>query len=407
MVLRETDYLQMVDWDRQKITKTLLNELILEKEEDIEVTDRTEENKREPNLRIVILKSDPSFTPENIPQSLEILSRSKTPSRGIIRFYEKYLFTIKKLKEAFYLKIVDNHSQQRGHFIIFVNGSFWSVFSIVKKEFFERTFLNICIFTWELEILKTTQRHLENIALLDANAPSVRGFIAKYAPRYTNKDRKLTFNVHGGTLNDLNKIRKSFFVEPTIIRFRIENSPSVECSINTEGYFAFEKIDADALDAASGHIQKFTTDLFEMDKVFADAEKCVNILEPILKKGENVGFHLTSEYILKLKIKEERFSEERIDYTSLEELNRSLELFFTNRRSRYLFYFEEDYGYFVFDKETMNKVQITIEKEGNTYSIILYPFKNCKARTLRDICSGITKDVESSYQEIKPLLTLY
>ena len=80
-----------------------------------------------------------------------------------------------------------------------------------------------------------------------------------------------------------------------------------------------------------------------------------------------------------IKIKGKRFIRHREDFEDIDkitykELNESLVKYFKNRPFRYKVYSNKQYSHFIFDKDTRNKVQLTLEPKDNT--IIIYPFTN-------------------------------
>ena len=116
-----------------------------------------------------------------------------------------------------------------------------------------------------------------------------------------------------------------------------------------------------------------------------------------------MGLTIKSSYNIVIRIKENRIKRTKedtfnIDKITYKDLNKSIVNFFKNQ-PRYLIYSERQFSHFICDKLTRNKVQLTIEQKNN--NIIIYPFKNCKGMTLRDICNGVMK-VESSIEAIEP-----
>lgn len=142
-----------------------------------------------------------------------------------------------------------------------------------------------------------------------------------------------------------------------------------------------------------------------------------------------------SRFLIVIKLKKQRFKKNRNfekelnrDIISYEELSRNIYNYFKNRRKRYdifpdfqLLYYQKNikndlkysestnnipltYSYMICDNKTRNKVQLSIEPKDN--NIILYPYKKCTGKTLRDICNGINK-VERSIESIEPLKYIY
>lgn len=298
-------------------------------------------------------------------------------------------------------------TKKKYHFVIFSDIKYWIIITLTNKEDLDKTIFRIIKLIDNLEIIKITPNHLEGLIYNQEYEENIRGFIAKYKP-YLSK-RKITIDVHGGNLNDLNKMRSLFFVEPTQFQFRLKNSPVsvLEGKVFTKGNFTLEKIQQGYHDLAIGTIQNLTNVYEAINKVnYEDVELYEN---KIVKNKDNNGLTINSWFIIVIKIKGKRFIKEKKDVNDVDKityktLNDSIIKYFKNRPVRYKVYSNNQYSHFICDKKTRNKVQLTLEPKDN--NIIIYPFNNCNSKTIRDICNGIN-EVESSLEVIKPFSYIY
>jgi hypothetical protein len=106
----------------------------------------------------------------------------------------------------------------------------------------------------------------------------------------------------------------------------------------------------------------------------------------LLKSGK--GYILPSECAIYMKLKGNTLNPPKNE----QELSSILRVYFTDKRPRYISYGISDESFMLFDMQTHNKVQISIENRENTQTIIIYPFRNCKGETVRTICEGIKHD---------------
>jgi len=386
-------------------------------------------------LKIFVLRSY-DFIPSKIKISLaERLDQNKEDIQ-FRKFLDLFTIKIKSLgKNNYHFKMENIRSKRKFHFIIFDYEKYWLILTLTRKVDLRTTLYKIIRYLSKVEMVKLTSTHLEDIVYDQNFKDDIRGFIAKYKPKYI--DRKITINVHGGDLKDLNRIRDLFFVEPTSFKFGKKNSPVnvLEGKIFLEGYFTIEsiqegynKLAINIVNNLKRSFEKINDDLYE--KVI-DFEN-----EPLIL--ENRGIYFKSQYILTLKVKRERIkshkeseirkdNKRKEDKITFRELNENIIKYFRNknRGRRYDVYpdfinrkinkmkndkseqkigfndYETCFSYFLCDKETRNKVQLILEPKD--YNINLYPSKNCNGKTLRDICNGIFR-VENSIESIDPFI---
>ena len=86
-------------------------------------------------------------------------------------------------------------------------------------------------------------------------------------------------------------------------------------------------------------------------------------------------------------------------------MDKKIEDYFHRNNKRYIIHTQHIFSHLVYDKLMRNKFQITIEPRDN--AIIIYPFKNCDERSLREISNRIIANVESSIESIEPFIFQY
>ena len=406
------NYNSFKDKSREEILKFFLDYITV-KDEEFEVTEERKIRKSwKPHLKFFVVRSY-NFNPNSIESFFQnkISKKKKDPFQDKTKdFLDNFRVFIKPLNKSstnFYLLMEEYKTKKKYHFVIFSDIKYWIIITLTNKEDLDKTIFRIIKLIDNLEIIKITPNHLEGLIYNQEYEENIRGFIAKYKPYLS--ERKITIDVHGGNLNDLNKMRSLFFVEPTQFQFRLKNSPVsvLEGKVFTKGNFTLEKIQQGYHDLAIGTIQNLTNIYEAINKVnYEDVELYEN---KIVKNKDNNGLTINSWFIIVIKIKGKRFIKEKKDVNDVDKityktLNDSIIKYFKNRPVRYKVYSNNQYSHFICDKKTRNKVQLTLEPKDN--NIIIYPFNNCNSKTIRDICNGIN-EVESSLEVIKPFSYIY
>lgn len=127
------------------------------------------------------------------------------------------------------------------------------------------------------------------------------------------------------------------------------------------------------------------------ENVFDD----VNSFQNIPKYNEKSGCYSCESsvsYQIKLSSKIKSKRREEILFNIIYQFNES---------NRYITSVLEEESYMIYDTQTKNRVQISLEKNINSY--MLYPFKNCHKKTMVDIFAVIKTHLDSDYNSIKPL----
>jgi hypothetical protein len=101
---------------------------------------------------------------------------------------------------------------------------------------------------------------------------------------------------------------------------------------------------------------------------------------------------MNSELFLKLRINWKRSGKTRINYLTFENIDESIETYFKNHKSKYSYFRNEQFCLNIFNKETYNQVQLSIEPK--IYSLILYPISKCQEKTLENIYLELKEFIE-------------
>ncbi|MHA1733392.1 MAG: hypothetical protein ACTSU5_15705, partial [Promethearchaeota archaeon] len=339
---------------REDIFRAFLKQIeVTEEEERDENLKKKRKNK--PDLKIMLVKSY-DLRPNALNRTLEHLyegtKRNDSRFRG---FVDRFQIEVEELASNIHtMRFYDTKKKKPTHFVVLVEDSYWLVFTVARTDDLQGTFSRIVNFISQLERVELTPLHLEILAQSQEFRESVEGFTARYNPEY--QTRRITVRVYGGTLNDLDKLRGLYFVEPTTIQFRKINSPLLEGKFFTNGYISLEKMRPGGFTFASQTLSTLTRFYFNVDK---------NIYERV-ERYENtprLGFEgkclvPTSKYALVMKIKPSRFEEDRDDRLDLGDLNTRLREYFLNRKNRYILYSLADFSHVVLDRETRNKIQL-------------------------------------------------
>lgn len=405
------NYKSLKDKSREEILKFFLDYITVKDAEDKTVEERKLSKSWKPHLKFLIVRSY-NFNPNLIEHFFQDkIFKEEDLSQDLIRqLLDNFSIFIKPLNEKStnnYLVMEEYKTKKKYHFIIFSDKKYWIIITLTNKDDLDKTIFRIIKLIDNIEIIKITPNHLEGLVYNQKYEKNIKGFIAKYKPYFS--ERKITIDVHGGNLNDLDKMRSLFFVEPTQFQFGLKNSPVsiIEGKVFTKGNFTLEKIQQGYHDLAIETIQNLTSVYEDINKVnYEDIELYENKL---IKNKDNNGLTINSWFIIVIKIKGKRFIREKkdldgVDKITYKELNDSIVKYFKNRRRRYKVYSNKQYSHFICDQMTRNKVQLTIEPKDN--NIIIYPFNRCNSKTIRDICNGIN-DVESSLEVIKPFSYKY
>lgn len=389
--------------NRNEILEAFLEYITIYDRDDNRIPEFGKKISRKPHLKIFIVRTY-NFSPIEIESKLRKYYYDKDIDKKFEDFMNIFVISIEDLNNSnYYLKLENQVTKKKFHFVIFSENQYWTIITLTEKKYLDNTILKIIKKIPELEIIKITPNILENLIHSKQYETYIKGFIAKYKPYQS--ERKITVDVYGGGLKDLDKIRDIFFVEPTSFAYSLKNSPVgvVEGKIFFDGNFTLERIIKGYAPLAIETIENLTKYYKDInDKLYEQVELYDNV--PTLVKDKNrYGLTMKSRYSIVIKIKQNRIKKVSQDSSdndkiTYEELNENIIKYFKNRPTRYQIYSERDYSHFICDKLTRNKVQLTIEPDHN--NIILYPTKNCRGITLRDICNGIT-EVESSIASIE------
>ncbi|MHA1720729.1 MAG: hypothetical protein ACTSWX_11090 [Promethearchaeota archaeon] len=406
MSIHTDKFLQLENKSEEEILKFLLENLIKKSNKGKQIKADLK-NYREPSLKILIVQNYGINNPLDIPDIL-LNYYDKKNIKNIEKlkvFYDIHSFKrIKLNNNYFYIRLTNKKDFKKYHFIFKDEKRNWIIFTLTNKKDLGKTIRKIINFIPELKFTSLTQRQLENLAIEEEYLEYVKGFVAKYNAKYYNSERKLSFNVHGGTLEDLDVVRKNFPVEPTIIRFWKEHSPPVGISVFAEGFFTIDSIKSNGIRSGIKAIKFLEKFILESNEIFQNVKNFQNSLISV-KKNKFTFARINSEYAIKMKVKKNRFSNNiKKDIITKSMLFEAIYLYFSNNKKKYFVNKCAKNSFILHDKDTFNNLQITIEKEEETNSIIIYPYKNCHPEALKDVCVGISNSVEGSFEEIIPIV---
>jgi hypothetical protein len=353
------------------------------------------------DLKIYIFQSY-KFNPSQISSKIEDYYVNEI-DQEFKKFIDRHAIRLSDLGNSnYYLRIENTFTKKKYDFLIFKERSYWILITLIKKEDLRSTFLRFVKKFNEIERIKIVPRQLESLIHEKGYSDQIKGFIAKFKPYHS--ERKITVNVYGGDLIDLEKIREIFFVEPTKFEYQLKNSPIgvLKGGIFNDGYFTLSEIKRGYQNLAIEKINEFINSFIDINEIYFEKVKDYENT-PILLENKYNSLMLKSRYRLTIKIKDKRIKKDaknERDTITFKDLDKKIFEYFKNRHSRYEIYSEKQFSHFICDKRTRNKVQLTIEPRDN--NIILYPFKNCMGLTIRDICNGINK-VESSIEALNPM----
>lgn len=353
------------------------------------------------DLKIYIFQSY-KFNPSQISSKIEDYYVNEI-DQEFKKFIDRHAIRLSDLGNSnYYLRIENTFTKKKYDFLIFKERSYWILITLIRKEALRSTFLRFVKRFNEIERIKIVPRQLESLIHEKGYSDQIKGFIAKFKPYHS--ERKITVNVYGGDLIDLEKIREIFFVEPTKFEYQLKNSPIgvLKGGIFNDGYFTLSEIKRGYQNLAIEKINEFINSFIDINETYFEKVKDYENT-PILLENKYNSLMLKSRYRLIIKIKDKRIKKDaknERDTITFKDLDKKIFEYFKNRHSRYEIYSEKQFSHFICDKRTRNKVQLTIEPRDN--NIILYPFKNCMGLTIRDICNGINK-VESSIEALNPM----
>lgn len=360
---------------------------------------RKKVKRKSSDLKIFVVKNY-GITVNEIKKALdELYFESELCTNKIFRsFIDKYPIEQMKLNQEYeYFSFTNKNTFQRIPYFIFHQRShFWLFFTFASKSDVERTLDNVIKYIPDLELVRLTSRNLEDLAKSEQFNDSINGFIAKYRPFY--KKRKITVNVYGGTLDDLNKIRNVYFVEPDSVNFVQRNSPITAGKISS-GYFSLEACSKgeDGIKFAKKIISDINSYFIQIDNSnFEEITKYENRLIPT-KNSKCLTFTPSSHIVFN--IKDERFDNKRDDSIDFNQLESYISQFLERYKKRYLSYKLQKDSFNIFDKSTHNSFHLSIERKHR--NVIISPYGKCKDITFRDFTHYFTERIESSIESIK------
>ncbi len=390
---KKIDYNKLERKKTKEIIRIFLNQVTLHNNKKISTNE----------LKIYILKAQ-NITHSSITSHLNdrLNNSNKSYIRRVRNFIDRFIIDTKTLNDTDFLLVLTNRFTQKNYFfVVFTQSDYWIVFTLTSRKNCKKTLESLANILESLEIINLTSKHLETIVQDSNYQRDVSGFTAKYEPYHLKPERKITVQVHGGHIKDLEKMRSQFSLEPISFQVKLRNSPvGVTCKIKIEGNFTIESIyegkqhlAEDMIESLIKSYEEVNENIFEEVKYFDNYPKVLN---------DYNGLSVNSWYHLIIKIKENRFEEDQEDdKLDFDILDDSIVKYFRNKQNkqRYIVYSDFKFSHFICDEITRNKVQITLDPQ--TYSIILTPINKCSGRTLRDICIGIN-NIERSIEKIQP-----
>jgi len=344
------------------------------------------------HLKIIVIKSN-GLSPADLRERLSELRTGDYKNKvRYARFFDDNMIIVTPLSPLgiFHLSI-----QQKGYrvtydFIIIAEGDYWLIFTFSLSKKIPGTIQKIIASLPELEIIKLLPSQIEEIVRKDYST-QIRGFLAKYETHRQGANRKITVDVFGGTLEDLDKFRGIYFVEPYNISFGLHNSPEVHGKIDARGFYSLESVMAGGEDLAYKTIISLGKTFERInDETYEKVTKFDNAVVHLKNDG---GLTVRSECAFVFKIKDQRFEKDQVDPINIMEFNDKMVKYFQNK-SRYIFYSDEQYSHILLDKLTRNKLQVVVDPDFKT--LVIYPYKNCIGKTIRDFVTKLVANVEAS-----------
>ena len=313
----------------------------------------------------------------------------------IKEFIDDTVIKIKELTKGVYGIKIRRKIKGLSHvFIILEENDYWQIFTLEKSKYIKPTIIRMIKTLPVLEIVKLAPVHLESFAKRPDYSEDIKGFTARYKP-YKSK-RNITVQVFGGDLEDLESLRSQFYLEPYSIEFEKMNSPAVEGKVVSSGYYSIRGVNVGGSGLATRIINEIKTYYEDTNTRLFERVNLFDNHASIIKK--KAGYTTRSRFALVIKIKKERFDMGRKDSITLEDLINNLRLFFKNHPATFLIESRNDFMHFILDKRTRSRIQVSIEPNFKT--IVLYPYKYCSVKTLRDVTINIANKIESSISEI-------
>ncbi|WP_042663218.1 hypothetical protein [Haloferax sp. ATB1] len=346
---------------------------------DEEIEDEKDRGQRKTQVKI-FLANNHGFELGSLTDEIEYLAQTEGLSEYIQRYITEHNFHEDRLgDDVSYVEIDTPKRARTDQFVFIDDGDYLRVITAERRKWTEKTVEKLIQYLPSLERVFLTPSDLEDI-VSDLYGTSVAGFTAKYHSYKTDKRASIRF--HGGTDEDLEKVENVFDAKPTRLEFNQRNSPeaAVRSSVAQEGHFTFSSVRPGSEDRGAQTLEELSKGFEAHDEQNYKVEH-----RPVRETFKN-GLTIEGGTTLRLIDDSEDYSLEQDTADFLEER-------ILDHKRRYEYSVWEHGNYFVFDKDTGEPFEITVEDED----IHLHAKETTTSTTFRNFCSLVFEEFDSTY----------
>ncbi|WP_363467258.1 hypothetical protein [Halogeometricum borinquense] len=346
---------------------------------DEEIEHEEERGQRKTQVKI-FLANNHGFELGSLNAEIERLAETDGLSDYIQRYITEHNFHEKRLGEDVSYVEIDTPKRARTDQFVFIDdGDYLRIITAERRKWTKKTVERLLKYLPSLERVFLTPSDLEEI-VEELYGTSVSGFTAKYHSYKTDKRASIRF--HGGTDEDLEKVENVFDAKPTRLEFKQRNSPdaAVRSSVAQEGHFTFSSV-------RPGSEERGIQTLEALSRGFeSHDQQNYKIEHKPDRETFKDGFTIEGGTTLRL-------IDDSDEYTLDQDTADFLEERILDHKRRYEYSVWEHGNYYVFDKDTGEPFEITVEAED----IHLHAKEATTSTSFRDFCSLVFEEFDSTY----------
>lgn len=363
--------------DRSHILSVFTDYLINYPDEEDENAVRTPHTQ----LKVYVLENN-GYDIGSLNRVISNIAEQPKQHRNVEKYISRHKFKESMIEEDNDISYVEIETPEIGRtdqFIFWDDRDYLKILTAERREWTKKTIERLIDYVPLLEPILLSPSDLENV-VDSLDGAFITGFTAKY--HSFKEDRKVSIQVYGGSEEDLNKVRENFNARPTRIEFNQRNSPTdtVSSAITQEGLFSVSSIQP-------GYEERGVDTIEYLSQALEDRDE-TNFKIDIVPENVRVNTGMAVLGSTTVEMSNESSAE-----GSFEELAERVQSEILEAKPRYAYSSWEKGKYEVFDKETSDPFEITIEGE----SIRLHAKRGTSPDSFRNFCSYVYDLLNPTY----------
>lgn len=281
--------------------------------------------------------------------------------------------------EASLVEIDTPEVGRRDQFVFVDDGDYLRIITAERRKWTKKTVEKLIDYIPELDRIYLSPSDLESV-VDGIDGSNISGFTAKYHTYDT--DKKISIRFYGGSEDELDTVENEFGARPTRLEFDQENSPpdSVQTAVAQEGHYSITGVRPGYEERGFATVNTLATSLENQDRENFSVEHAPEL--------SRVGSGTAREGFTTVELIEQFSDDEEPEDTAQKLVDQILDY-----KNRYKFSTWESGKYEVFDTETNEAFEVTVEDSR----IRLHAKDGTTSRSFRDFATYLYESFNSTY----------